>query len=78
MSTEWLQEEVFSVGSAQRLYKEIPLELWASSEFRGSGSAGRQSEKGDPGPWLEGHGQSSTVLSCRLGSAVLEPYGREE
>jgi hypothetical protein len=43
-----------------------------------SGSAGRQSEKGGPGPWLGGHGWSNTVLSWRLVSAVLKLQGREE
>jgi hypothetical protein len=38
-----------------------------------SGSAGSQSEKGGPRPWLGGHVQSSTVLRQRLWSAVLEP-----
>jgi hypothetical protein len=32
-STELLQREVFSVGSAQRLYKESRWELWVSSEY---------------------------------------------
>jgi hypothetical protein len=38
-----------------------------------SGSAGSQSEKGGPGPWLGGHGQSSSLESvvseCSLQAA---------
>jgi hypothetical protein len=48
-----------------------------SSEI-GSGSAGRQSEKGGPGPWLGGHGQSSTVSSQWLVSAVRKLQGCQE
>jgi hypothetical protein len=40
-----------------------------------SGSAGRQSEEGGPGPWLGGHGQSSTVPSQQLVSAVCKLQG---
>jgi hypothetical protein len=53
------------------------FELVRSSEI-GSGSAGRQSEKGGPGPWGGGHGQSNAVLSLRLASAVRKLQGREE
>jgi hypothetical protein len=65
------------VGSAQMIYKESRLELSVTSEIV-SGPADRQSDKGDPRPWLGGRGQSSTVLSQWLESAVLEPEGREE
>jgi hypothetical protein len=49
-----------------------------SFEFGDGGSAGRQSEKGGPGPWLGGHEQSSTVSSRRLVSAVRKLQGRQE
>jgi hypothetical protein len=51
------------------------LELCVSSVIM-SASAGNQSEKGSPGPWLGGHGQSSRVLSRQLGT-VLEQKGPE-
>jgi hypothetical protein len=41
------------------------FELVRSSEIV-SGSAGRQSENGDPRPWLGGHGRSRRVSSRRL------------
>jgi hypothetical protein len=43
-----------------------------------SGSAGRQSEEGGPGPWLGCHWQSSAALSRRLVSAVRKLQGRQE
>jgi hypothetical protein len=43
-----------------------------------SGSAGRQSEKGGPGPWLGGLGQSGAVSSRRLVSAVPKLQGHQE
>jgi hypothetical protein len=43
-----------------------------------SGSAGRQSEKGGPGPGRGGHGQSNTVSSWQLVSAVRKLQGCQE
>jgi hypothetical protein len=43
-----------------------------------SGPAVRQSEEGGHGPWLGGCGQSSTVLSRRLVSAIRKLQGCEE
>jgi hypothetical protein len=49
--------------------------IGALSYFGDSGSAGRQSQEGGPGACVGGLGQGSTVLSRRLGSAVIERKG---
>jgi hypothetical protein len=60
---QWLQEEVFSVGSTQRLYKESWWELWVSWVWRQSAGRGGQT-------WLGVNGQD-----LRPWGALIQPSG---
>jgi hypothetical protein len=54
----------------------MPVSLELNVGVESSEAVGLQA--GGPGLWLRSHGQSNTVLSQQLGSAVHKPQGHEE